>query len=402
LALAATSARAHSDEAARLFKSGNSAFQAGKYAEALNAFEAALGAGLTGPAIHFNIGVSSFRLGSYARAKVAFAEVARTPAMAGLAYYNLGLVARQLNDSADAIRWFSKVEQATADASLRQLAASRLAELAAPSSDRNWLGYASFAAGYDDNVALISNSEVLGISGTEDLFAELQLAFSTPLDQPWRLDGGLALIDYRDLNAFDQLGLQGGGRYRWDFGQWQNDVGLQLGYTTLDGKGFETRRTLSMQAGTELPAGARVRARYRFHDISGLNEFSELSGQRHEASARITWTRDAWELGAELQFDVGDYDDNSLSARRRQLRFGVQRVFVTDWTLLCELSQLHSNYDAESVGAEDRTELALTLSKTLTALWRLVIRHAYSENDADQRAFDYRGNRISVGVEATI
>lgn len=357
---------------------------------------------MSGPAIHFNIGVASYRLGRYALAESSFREVARTPAMAGLAYYNLGLVASRQDDTRAAVRWFSMVEQATEDERLRDLAATQLAALAPPPPDRNWLGYAAVAAGYDDNVALVSNSEVLGISGTEDSFAEAQLAFSAPLTGPWRLDAGLSYTDYQDLDSFDQLGVSGGGRYRWNTGGWRHDAGLQLSYSTLDGEGFETRRTLLLQTTTHVLGDARLRLRYRFNDIEGLDDFSGLTGNRHEAGARIIWTQPTWDFGAEYQFDVGDYDDSSLSATRHRVSLELQRSFAVSWAVMLETTLRHSDYDLASNGSEDRAEVALSLSKSFNDRWRIVVRHAYTENSADVAEFDYRGNRISAGFEATM
>jgi hypothetical protein len=248
----------------------------------------------------------------------------------------------------------------------------------------------------------VSNADVLGISGTDDTFAEAQFAFSAPLDRSWRLDAALSQIDYLDLNTFDQLGIHGGGRYRWDSGEWRNEAGLQLGYGTLDGEGFENRRTAWLQTNAVPLAGVRLRIRYRLSDIDGLNEFSSLSGQRHDASARVGWTLGEWELGTEFSIDVGDYDDARLSNTRQQLRFDAHRTLVADWSVLFEVGQRHSNYDSDSIGSEDRTELALTVSKTLSPVWRLIIRHAYTENAADQRAYDYNAMRITAGVEAML
>ena len=86
-------AGAHSPEASQQFETGKQAFAAQDYATALNAFEGATAAGMTGPVVHFNIGVCAYRVGQWSRAAAAFRETARTPAMAPLAHYNLGLVA---------------------------------------------------------------------------------------------------------------------------------------------------------------------------------------------------------------------------------------------------------------------------------------------------------------------
>lgn len=398
--VSSVTAHAYSEAAAKHFKAGGSAFQAGDYAAALDAFQAAVAEGMSGPAVHFNIGVAAFRLGRYSQAESAFKEVASTPAMAGLAYYNLGLVAARQGNEKAAARWFSMVEQTTEDERLRNLAATQLGELAPPLEERNWLGYAAVGAGYDDNVALVSNSDVLGISGTEDSFAEAQLAISAPLTEPWRIDAGVSYIDYQDLDSFDQLGVNAGGRHRWDIGDWKHDAGLQLTYTLLDGEGFENRRTLLLQTTTDAFADARLRLRYRFHDIDGLGDFEGISGRRHDASARITWTRPLWDFGAEYQLDIGDYDDAALSATRHKLGAELQRSFSNGWTALLEASLRHSDYDLASNGSEDRAEIGLSIGKTLNDRWRVIVRHAYTENIADVAEFDYRGNRFSASFEA--
>lgn len=395
-------AHAYSDQAAKQFRSGTTAFQAGDYAKALEEFEKALASGMQGPAIHFNIGVAAYRVGNYTRATIAFNEAAHTPAMAGLAYYNLGLVELARNDSDAAASWFSRAEQSTNDVNLGELASSRLASLRPAPRATPWVGYATFGLGYDDNVALVSNSEVLGISDSKDAFAEAQLTLGTPFADAWRIDGGLMLVDYQDLNSFDQLGANAGARYRWSLGDWTNDVGGRLSYSAIDGAGLENRRALSLQTRRDLHSELRVRGRYTFNHLDGLNDYKGLSGIRQDLSARVDWAPDDWDVGAEYRYEIADYDDETLSATRHQLRIDVERALTADWFVLFEAIRRHSDYDSEFNGSEDRTELALTVTRTLTSRWRLVVRHTYTDNKAALREFDYRGNRISAGVEATL
>jgi tetratricopeptide (TPR) repeat protein len=396
-------ARAHTEQAIRQFRSGSSSFQAGDYAKALAAFEQALAEGMSGPAIHFNIGVAAYRVGKHERAEAAFNEVARTPAMAGLAYYNLGLVALARGDSTTAAQWFARAELQTDDEKLRELASSRLSELRPPSREARWFGYAGFGLGHDDNVALVSNSNVLGISDSADNFAEAQLAMSTPLSDSWRIDGGLFLVDYQKLDSFDQLGANAGARYRWRLGDWNNDAGARLSYSALDGSGLENRRTLSLQTNREVLPDLRVRGRYRFHHLDGLNEFEGLSGRQQEWNARLDWTATmAWAIGFQYQYEDDDYDDATLSAKRHQLSMDVEHEIGADWLVAFEATHRHSDFDIERNGREQRTDLALTVTRTLTSRWRLIVRHAYTDNQAELREFDYRGNRISAGIEATL
>ena len=384
-----------------MFQSGRLAFEAQDYAKALEAFEAAAAAGLTGPAIHFNIGVAAFRLGNLARAEAAFKEAARTPTMAALAHYNLGLIARRRSDDTEAARWFAFAEKEAGDERLRSLASAQLAT-EQPAPTRNWVGYAALAAGYDDNVALIANSDVLGVSGTSDGFAELQLAASAPLDGPWRFDAGLFRVDYLDLDQFDQMSLQGGGRYRFDLGSWASEAGVQVGYITLDGEGFETLQTLLLQSSTQLSADWQLRARYRFSNIDGMNQFEGLTGRRHDLGLKAAWQAQPWSFGIEYRYENSDYDDTSLSASQQQLGVELRRALPADWTLAVEALRRHTRYDLASNGIEDRTEFSLAATKSLTSRWRMVVRYSYADNAADLNLYDYRRNRVSAGVEALL
>lgn len=396
-------AYAGSDAAREHFQTGRAAFEAQNYAAALEAFEAALAAGLSGPAVQFNIGVIAFRLERYSRAQDAFEEAARTPQMAALAHYNLGLVTLRRGDREAATRWFSLAEQEAGDERLRGLAAAQLGELLPTiPADRSWVGYAALAAGYDDNVALISSSDVLGVSGTEDSFAELQLALSTAFDSPWRLDASLFLVDYQELDSFDQLSIQSGGRYRYVAGDWTNEVGLQLARTTLDGEGLENQRMLVLQTSTAPLPGWRARARYRYSDIDGLEDFRGLSGHRHEMSADLGRDLGPWNLRLEYRFDLSDHDDESLSARRQQLGIDLSRSLREHWSLALEAARRHSKYDLQSNGTENHTELSVAVHRDLGTRWRLIMRYAYADNDADRAEFNYQRNRISAGIEALL
>lgn len=396
--------RARADEATQHFEAGRKAFEAQNYQTALQEFAAAVTSGLSGPAVHFNMGVAAYRLGEYSRAEAAFKEVARTPSMAALAYYNLGLVALRRNDRRAASRWFSQASQESSDERLRGLALARLAEIPAeaPAEQRNWVAYAALGAGYDDNVALVSNANVLGVSGKEDSFTELQLAISAPLDQTWQLDAGVYGTDYHSLDVFDLLSVQGGGRYRLSDGDWKSTLGVQLVHTTLDGRGFENRQSVLLQTRRALSREWQLHADYRFSRLDGLNDFEGLSGYRHEVNARMGWAREPWLLDIEYRFDVNDYDDEALSTRRHGLGVEFQRALPGDWSIAVEVAGRKSRYDLESNGTENRTDLALELARSFGTRWRLVAQYGYTDNDADVREFNYQRGRLSAGFEATL
>jgi len=354
---------------------------------------------MSGPAVHFNIGVCAYRLGRWSRAKSAFREVARTPQMAALAHYNLGLVALGDGQRDEAARWFAQAEREAADEALRSLATRQLAQLPRPPV-RNWVAFGSLTAGYDDNVALVSGGDVLGVSGTDDSFGELQMAATGPLVGPWRFDGGIVLLDYQDLDSFDQLTVNGGARYRMPLGDWTGEAGLQLSYATLDSEGFQSKRMLLLQATRALTEEWRLRARYRFSHIDGLDDFQGLDGHRQELGIRGAWHRDSWDISLDYRFDTTDYEDAALSFDRHQIAVDVQRGLDENWTVQAGLSFDHSSYDVATNGSEERFELTLGASRNLNDTWRVALRYAYADNQADLPEFKYQRNLVSAGVEA--
>lgn len=401
LGTAATTLAA-ADQAHEHFQTGRMAFERGNYAAALAEFEAAAAAGMTGPAIQFNIGVAAWKAGELERAETAFRQTALTPEMAALAHYNLGLVALKREDRGAARRWFSSAEREAQDERLRELATTQLARLPAPASTPTWVGYAVAAAGYDDNVALISTSTLPTASDVADEFLELQLALSVPFGGDWRFDAGAFAIDYRDLDAFDQLGIQAAAGYRFALGNWSNAISAELAYTTIDGEGLESSRVIAVESRRGLTALMELQARYRYYDLDGMNDFEGLTGHRHEAMCRLGWRRSAWDLGIEIQGDTGEYREEVLSATRYQVGVDARHTWPAGWTASGEVRRRHSRYDAESNGTEDFTELALTLHKTLASRWRLFVRYAYADNDATLPEFQYDRSRIVAGVDAVL
>jgi tetratricopeptide (TPR) repeat protein len=392
-------AGAAAPEASRHFESGKQAFAAQDYATALDAFEAAAAAGMTGPVVHFNIGVCAYRIGQWSRAAAAFRETARTPSMAPLAHYNLGLVALAEQHRDQAAKWFAQVRREAADERLRSLATDQLAQLPGP-PERNWYAYSSLAAGYDDNVALVSGGDVLGVSDTEDAFTELQLAFAAPLTGRWRFDGGLVMLDYQDLDSFDQLSVNAGARYRLPLGEWNSEAGVQLAYSTLDNEGFQSKAMLILQATRSLTQDWWLRVRYRFSDIDGLDGFESLDGTRHELGIRGDWRRGRWDVALQYRFDTTSYQDERLSFDRHLLSIDAQRDLGENWSVETIVSFDRSSYDVADNSAEDRAEIELAVSRSFGQRWRAIIRYSYADNRAELPEFDYARNRVQAGVEA--
>jgi hypothetical protein len=354
---------------------------------------------MTTPVVYFNIGVCAYRVGQWSRATAAFRETARTSSMAPLAHYNLGLVALAQDKKEQAASWFALAKREATDERLRALATEQLARLPQP-AERNWYAYGSLAAGYDDNVALVSGGDVLGVSDTEDAFAELQLAFAAPLTGPWRFDAGLVMLDYQDLNSFDQLSVNAGARYRKPLGDWTGEAGVQLAYSTLDSEGFQRKAMLILQATRPLTQDWRLRVRYRFSEIDGLDGFEGLDGTRHELGVRGVWRRGPWDVTVEYRYDSTEYQAEELSFDRHQVSLDAQRDLNENWSVQLGVSHDRSSYDIAENATENRTEVTLGVSRWLSKQFRAVMRYAYANNQAELPEFDYGRSRIQAGIEA--
>jgi Tetratricopeptide repeat len=344
--------------------------------------------------------VAAFRARDYPRAEAAFEEAARTETMAPLAHYNLALVALERGNEEAARKWLARVQEESTDERLRNLAERRLASLPPP-PQRTWFAYGALGAGYDDNVALVSSSDVLGVSGIDDAFAEAQLALGVPLDD-WAFDAGMFYVDYQDLDEFDQLGAHGAGRYRLELGDWTNELVARLSYTTLDGEGFENRRELGVRASRDMATNWRLRIQYRYSDIEGLNRFTGISGHDHEASVRALREDDRWDLSLEYRYELGEHRDEDLSATRHQLGLTATRHLTSSWSLSIDAMLRKSQYDVDANGDENLAELAVAVGRGFGSRWRLVLRYAYTDNDADRPEFTYERNRIAAVVEAVL
>ncbi len=394
-------AGAQTGDAQALFAAGRASFEAQDFAGALARFEQALAAGLTGPAVHYNIGVAAYRLGRLDRAEQAFHEVARTPAMAPLANYNLGLVALRRADRSAARRWFT-LAAGSGDERLATLAARQLENLPAPAPElaaaRAWSAFARAGLGADDNVALRSDSIDAPASGTRDEFAELQLAASVPFASHWRADAAAALIDYFSLDDFDQAALSLGARRAIPLGAWQADAGLQAVHLTLDGEAFEQSVALVLQGTRAFGDNQWLNLRYRGASVDGRGAFEGITGDRHELTLRFDWHRAGWNVATRLQLEDSDCEDETFDSRWTELGVSVQRAFSRRWTFGADAA-LRRTHRADADSTERRSFVAVFAATPLGARAQLAARYEHQRNSAEDPLFDYDGNRLSVAVE---
>lgn len=400
----ASFASAQTQEARQFFEQGRVAFERSDHARALEAFEAALAAGMEGPAIHFNIGAAAYRAGAYDKARVAFERVALEPAMASLARYNLGLVALEQNDQQAAIHWFARVDAETEDERLRSLARTQLDLLdVAPQPRRiSWALYASSGVGYDDNVTLTSGGQALGFAREGDIYSDTLVAASMQLTEAWRLDADAWWLNYLDLSDFDQWGAGAGARYRFALEPWMLDVGAQVGTSYFDGERFDVRESLYVQAARSFANQLALRTRYRITNIEASDDYPGLTGLSHDLMARVTRRIRSWTAGVTYVFELNDYDLDIRSAQRHRLTADVRVPLSRAWAARGSLTYRYNDFDNAEVGSEQRIEAGAGAELRLTDQWTLAVQYLFTDNDATVREFSYRRNRIFVGIEMSL
>lgn len=408
--LLAAAGPAHADDDAQArFKAGTAAAAEGRHARALDAFRAALAAGLDGPAVHYNIGVSAWTIGDLVTAEQAFLAAAEYPAMAPLAHYNLGLVAQRRGDESAARRWFLLAREGSAgDPTLRQLAAAALDTLGpAPAPPRpgpqpGLTVFLAAHAGYDDNVALVADGELVGVSELSSAYGDLQFAALAPIGHNFSVQAGAFLLDYVDLPELDQAGAQIEFWYRPRIGTWRLDLGAAFALNQLDGERFEDLRRLSAGATRRVGSDWRLRWRVDYSDITGQAPLEGLSGDRLDARFQLRRYLDQQRWQVEYRFETNDRADPALSPDRHRIELQWRRALGSGLELEAGLGWRHGRYDTPDQSWTERRVIALLgLTGPVAGGWEWVVRFDYARNDGSIDDFDYSRNRGFAGVQAS-
>ena len=385
------------------FTEARTAFEAENFSEALTLFEQALALGLDGPAIHYNIGVAAYRSGDLARAERAFLEVARTPAMAALANYNLGLVALQRGDEKAARAWFERAARDGTDERLAALARRRLEGLSAAPAPGAWSLYARAGAGYDDNVALRSESLDTSASGEEDAFAELLLSTSYSFGQAWRADAAVAWLDYTDLDEFDQSAFSLGVGRGFSLDRWYLEVDGYAWQLSLGDAAYERSVAAGARIRRAFPQGHAIHAQMRVSAVDGEGDYTGLSGSRAELGLKYEWSRLAWSLGAHTRGELNDSADDLFATRWFELGAVAQWAWSPRWTFTADAALRRTRHpgDASTPDPWEDTRTTFRIGAT-RGLWRnaqVFLRYQYENNASPIDGYDYKRNWVAASIE---
>jgi tetratricopeptide (TPR) repeat protein len=385
------------------FSEASAAFEAENFSKARALFEQALAEGMDGPAVHYNIGASAYRAGDLPRAERAFREVARTPSMAAVAHYNLGLVALDRRDEREARDWFERaMQQDPADPRLMALASRRLAELPQPRAAGTWSYYARGGAGYDDNIALRSDSIESSATGEQDSYGELALAGNYSFGA-WRLDAGAGMLRYMDLDDFSQTSLYLGGARGFRRENWYFELGAYGSELTFGGDVFERNMAAGVLVTRMFYGGSRLRAQLRATSVEGHGQFSGLTGDRTEFGLYYDKAWRSWYFGAHTRGELNDSEDPIFETRWVQIGAEARYALSPMWGFSVNAALRRTRRPAQSGSLEgwDDNRTAVQVGAT-RALWRqtqLYVRYEHERNDSPVAGFDYDRNRVCASVE---
>ncbi len=385
------------------FTEARAAFDSENFPQALVLFEQALALGMNGPAVHYNIGVAAYRSGDLARAERAFQEVARTPAMAALAHYNLGLVAIKRGESRAARDEFVRAARDAGDERLAALATRRLDELPPEPPPLAWSLYARGGAGYDDNVALRSESIESSGTGEDDVFAELLASASVSFGQDWQVDAAVAALDYTELDEFDQGVLSLGVRRGFSWDAWDLEAGGYGTQQTLAHDVFERSAGVGLRATNTLRSGGLLQAQIRATAVDGEGDFSGLSGSRAELGVNYDWSWQAWNFDAYTRAELNDSEDDVFASRWAELGGLAQWAMSPRWTFSAGGSVRRTRHPAQEVSPEPWKDRRSTLR--LGVVWKpwqqaqVSVRYEHEQNSSPVESFDYKRNWVAASIE---
>lgn len=362
---------------------------------------------MEGPAVHYNIGVSAWQLGRLELAADAFLIVAQQPEMAALAHYNLGLVSLRQDDADAARAWFLRARDGSDDPALQRLAEAQLdrlvpAAVTATSTPSRAAPRVFVAAslGYDDNVALLADGDVLGATDTASALAETSLGLSIPLGRSFSVEAGGFALRHADAAEFDQSGVQAEFVYRPQAGAWRGEMGAGAGVNWLDGETFEERVGLLLGASRGIATDWRLQLGYRLEDIEGSPPFTGLSGQRHEAGLQLDRRIGVQRIRLGYRLELNDRASEALSADRHRLDAEWQRDLDERLRMVLGAKWRYSHTSMQPASrTERRLELAAGVAGPLPGRWEWFLQYDWTRNDATDALLDYRRHRIMAGFQ---
>lgn len=407
---------------AQAFARGITAFRQRNYAQALTEFLAARQFGIDAPQLGYDLGVTYYHLGRYSEARHEFSLLTSIPDLAALAHYNLGLIAMHSGDRSGALAQFDLACRLAPDAQLRTLAAEARSRLDSGFvSQPNWTAFFDTGAGYDNNVALTSESTVLAPTHTGSSVASLLAGVTGQLSgrevRGWQVVGTYYRMQYPSVSQFNQTYLHVGSQYRWSPPGWSNTAGFYLGDLTLGRSNFETLATVSVDVKRHLGNGDELRAYYRYTRVRGDGVYDYLTGWHQSLGAEsvFRFTHTEFTLGYSFDFNErNNYNSASQFLSASPTENGLYAVLdwhrtpALNWSF--EADYQHSHYQGADFiplnGAttsvfreENWLSAVVRLNYTLSDRWALRADWRFTDNRSNIPVYSYRSSQVMLSLE---
>ena len=400
-----------------LFRQGVKAFQANQFQQAAELFERANRAGINKPALHYNLGVAYYRSGDLGRARSSFEKAALDSNWAALSSFNLGLIAKKSGEREKAIRLFKHTLKISQDQNLIKLTELALKQLSVKPGFA-WYGIAELDIGFDSNVGLSDDGQLISASGNEDEFLELTAVaihpFSSGILDGWKLSLDLYWLDYLDLDEFDQTLVGAEMQYAFAPDKWSPSLAGRWEYLLVDGElvqrtlevGLETKRVLYEAMRMSIGYGLTV---FEEEDPS----FASLSGLRHQLDIELKQKLDSHNLRYGYLLELNDRDDLSIngdffsqSATRHALFLASHLRLNNDWRLDGRLEHIRSNFDDAEIrdnvlqGQREDKEWSLFVNarRKIFTKAMLSLGWSHTDNNSNFTEFSYSSNIYRVGL----
>lgn len=423
ICLALSTGTAEASPGITAFEKGVSAFRLGDYEAALSAFLKARESGIDSTNLRYDLGSTYFKLGRYRDAESEFETLSREPALAALAHYNLGLIALSERRKATAESEFKLAAASAHSEKIKALAYEQLIRLN-PKSVRGaarWVGFANLGGGYDNNVSLLSRSNLIAAAGQGSYFAQFlagaigQLQ-GTP-DHGLRLISTVYHVSYPSLNTYNQTLLRLGLAYRRPVTGWSTEVAGYVNYSYLHGAAFEQFNSLDLRAWHPLGDAWTVRLRYRYSHITGIAPYAYLTGGQQQLGIQTRWRPSQLDLRLGYEVELNNRADlnvgnqfYSASPTRHEVYVRANWPATSRTKIFLHASYQHSRYNSPDISlsggalvsktrVDDRYLESIGAQYRLSTGWYLVGEYQHTHANSTFGIYSYRSDRYSLQLE---
>ncbi len=400
LSISAGAAAGAGQSAENMFNQGTQSFATGDYEKALGFFQAADRGGLNSSALRYNLGVTYFKLQRYSDAQKEFEQLTTAPETAPLAHYNLGRVALAKGDTRKAKNHFKITYRTAMDEKLRGLADDRLRELSTAEKEPIGSAYLSASGGYDDNVALIADSEER-VGDVEDNFMEYVGSATGQLigtrENGLQLKGYGYYLDYFDADEFDFGNLRIGPELDRKLGQWNTSLAGYLDWSFIDKEQFEQMIKLELKGSREIYQNLDLRLKYQLSVIDAEEPNEGLTGTRHRMTAGLRTVLMKTYTGLDYTLELNDRDDPDFPTRHT-VSLLAERDLTDAWRVGVDASYRYGEYQLSN-RVDQKWWLELQVSRSIPWGFRAFGKYDRINNVSNLDVYDYTSNVFTIGLE---